>query len=71
MPKVWEILHQDHPEQLTALIQWQWAMYGTKLDILLVKNDEGSVNVVASYPSLAQIDKTIREKPKQERGKGW
>ncbi len=70
MAKVWEILHQEHPEHLTALIMWQSAMYGTKLDFLIIEQ-QTFITVAASFPSLEQIGKTIREKPKQERGKGW
>ena len=69
MEKVWEILLKAHPEELAPLANLQWEVYGTKLDFLTSKQQP--VNIQASYPSLDQIDKTMREKPRQLRGVGW
>ena len=72
MPKVWEILPQEHPEALVFLANYQWNAYATKLDIFLVPQDDTEVYIRPSYPSLSEIDKTMRQPPQhQERGKGW
>lgn len=64
---LWECLSN---ESLLFLVKYQWDVYGTRLDILIA--EERSVNVEAVYPSLDQIDKTMREKPLHvKRGKGW
>ncbi|KKN71839.1 hypothetical protein LCGC14_0416930 [marine sediment metagenome] len=68
MPKLWEIVK---PDQLVFLANYQWKTYGTKLDVVIHAREEKNVNIKVSYPSLAEITVTMREKPRQLRGKGW
>ncbi len=70
MTKVWGILRQYHPEALVLLANYQWDAYGTKLDFLIPERHP-EVVITPSYPSLAAITVTMREKPEQKRGRGW
>jgi len=58
----WEILET---EGKLKLINYQWAQYGTKLDIMIQLSPP--VAYVPTYPTLEQIKKEMKKPPKHQK----
>ncbi len=63
MPKFHEMIDAA---ALAELFKFQWNKYGSQLDIETVKQ-QPVINIEPIYPSLAQIDKTMRKPPQHPR----
>ena len=64
---MWPLWQCLSSKALVFLADYQWKTFGTKLDIVIHAHEEKNVNIQVSYPSLDQIDKTMREPPKRVR----
>lgn len=70
MPKIFYILWDNHPEALQELVRYQRENFHTELTP--PKKDDGKpVNIKVRHSSLDEIGKTLKEKSRQKRGKGW